>query len=55
MVQLTDSPHRTSRFPWEHHMQINLAVVSGLMSPEPIHRPLASGDLVVHFDHSTCV
>ena len=55
MVQLTDSPRRMTRFPWEHHMQINLAVVSGIMSNEPIHRELASGDLIVQFDLSTCV
>ena len=36
-------------------MQINLAVVSGIMSNEPIHRELASGDLIVQFDLSTCV
>jgi len=44
-----------TRFPWEHHMQINLAVVSGIMSNEPIHRELANGDLIVQFDLSTCV
>jgi len=36
-------------------MQINLAVVSGIMSNEPIHRELANGDLIVQFDLSTCV
>ena len=36
-------------------MHINLAVVSGIMTNEPVHRELASGDTMVQFDVSTSV
>ncbi len=36
-------------------MHINLAVVSGVMTNEPVHRELSSGDTMVQFDISTAV
>ncbi len=36
-------------------MHINLVVVSGIMTNEPVHRELASGDTMVQFDVSTSV
>lgn len=36
-------------------MHINLAVVSGIMTNDPVHRELAGGDTIVQFDVATAM